>query len=164
MPHRLVSPERTSIDAKPSTVKFANDRVPTPGSIAKSQAWLPGLLAVVLVLIVYTWLASIGTWTDWPSNSTYYDKLAVAFRHGQLWLDLKPTALLAAESIRSGRRKGAPFLSDAAVSGPVLLVLWARPALATDCQVAPSVQSQISSLYLRSPVAHSSSCRCWPSE
>jgi len=103
-----------------------------PSPSPRRQAWLTGLPAVVLVLIVYTWLASIGTWTDWPSNSTYYDRLATAFRHGHLWLDLKPDAALLAlpNPYDPEARRGLPFLSDASLfRGRYYLYFGPVPAL-----------------------------------
>lgn len=50
----------------------------------------------VLVLIVYVWLISVGTWTHWPTRWNSYDSLATSFRHGRLDLEMVPdTALLA---------------------------------------------------------------------
>jgi hypothetical protein len=83
------------------------------------------------------------------------DKLAVAFRHGQLWLDLKPGAALLALPIRTSGSKGLPFL-DASLS--VLLVLWARSAWPTDCEAIHPITIADQFLVFSFTAAHSS-CR-----
>jgi hypothetical protein len=52
--------------------------------------------SILLVLAVYVFFISSGTWTKWPETSRYYDDLASAFEAGQLNLNIQPsTALLA---------------------------------------------------------------------
>ncbi len=72
------------------------------------------VLCNVFVLVAYVWLISIGTWTKWPTLTTYYDQLATAFRHGSLSLEAKPDpALLAlADPYDPASRKGIPFPTD----------------------------------------------------
>ncbi len=50
----------------------------------------------LLVLGLYLFFASAGTWSIWPEYSRYYDDLATAFRAGHLYLGIQPsTAFLA---------------------------------------------------------------------
>ncbi len=96
------------------------------------QAFWIALPAIIIVLVAYTWLVSIGTWNRWPSGSTYYDQLASAFSHGHLWLDRKPDATLLAltDPYDPDRRKGLPFLSDASLyNGRYYLYFGPVPAL-----------------------------------
>jgi hypothetical protein len=61
-------------------------------TVVRASAWL----AVVIVLVVYVWIASAGTWTRWPAYGSYYQDLADGFRKGQLALATKPDPRLLA--------------------------------------------------------------------
>lgn len=54
------------------------------------------LLTDALVLTVYVWLISVGTWIHWPTHGFAYDALASAFRRGQLALEAAPDPALLA--------------------------------------------------------------------
>jgi uncharacterized membrane protein YbaN (DUF454 family) len=47
-----------------------------------------------LILILYIWLASSGTWTKWNSPTNYYASLANGFKNGTLAVDKKPSQQL----------------------------------------------------------------------
>jgi hypothetical protein len=52
--------------------------------------------AGLLVLLAYLFFVSVGRWTQWPTTTNYYDRLATAFRGGHLYLpDTPKPALLA---------------------------------------------------------------------
>src|SRR5512138_3165578 len=71
---------------------------------AASPAGRPRLLTIILiavasdalVIILYLWLTTVGTWTHWPGGWQVYDALAASFRHGQLALAEKPDPALLA--------------------------------------------------------------------
>ena len=44
-------------------------------------------LCDLVVLTLYVWLISVGTWTHWPTRWYSYDALATSFSRGRLWLD-----------------------------------------------------------------------------
>ena len=52
------------------------------------QPWL----VVLAALALYLFFATAGTWTEWPGTSQSYDDLAMAFRRGDLDLDMEPPA------------------------------------------------------------------------
>ena len=53
-------------------------------------------IAGAIVLLAYLYFSSIGTWTDLPPSTDYYDRLASAFRAGHLYVSERPgPALLA---------------------------------------------------------------------
>ncbi len=53
-------------------------------------------LIELLVMAVYVWFISVGTWTNWPGSTKYYDMLATSFQHGQLSLQMQPDPALLA--------------------------------------------------------------------
>jgi hypothetical protein len=92
-------------------VRFGIDRVrsfldkyPITSGILKNQklADLSGwyrnykftLPAVVLVILIYIWFVSAGTWTTWISPTRYYADLARGFQRGVLHLPTRPDPLL----------------------------------------------------------------------
>ena len=52
--------------------------------------------SMLLVIIVYVWLISFGSWFNWPATSNYYDQLATAFEHRSLSIETKPSRALLA--------------------------------------------------------------------
>lgn len=98
-----------------------------PGS--RGLALLPGTL---LVLVVYVWLVSAGTWTDWQAGSSYYDQLSEGFRSGHLWLNAKPDpALLALPNpYDPAARAGLSYIPDASLyQGRYYLYFGPTPAI-----------------------------------
>ncbi len=80
-----------------------------------------GILPVLLVVLVdamlitlYVWLVSVGTWVHWPGRWQVYDALATSFSHGQLSLSERPNpSLLAlADPYDPAARAGIPFPQD----------------------------------------------------
>lgn len=74
-------------------------------------------LACVVVILIYIWFISAGTWRNWPRTSNYYSLLAESFQNGQLSLQEKPDpALLALPNPYDPKaRKAVPFISDASL-------------------------------------------------
>jgi hypothetical protein len=59
------------------------------------RLYLPAFLLFSLIVIVFVWFITFGTWTRLPSNaSAYYNSLSAAFSHGRLFLDLQPSQAL----------------------------------------------------------------------
>ena len=84
------------------------------------------------IIIVYIWFISIGLWTSWPNETSYYDLLASAFSHGQLAVDVQPDpALLIMENVyEPGNREGIPLLWDASLYKGKYYLYWGpAPAL-----------------------------------
>ena len=51
---------------------------------------------MLLVITVYVWLISFGSWFKWPATDNYYDQLATAFEHRSLSIETKPNRALLA--------------------------------------------------------------------
>ncbi len=78
---------------------------------------LPVLLIIsadALVITLYVWLVSVGTWIHWPGEWHVYDDLAAAFRHGELAVAERPDpALLALPNpYDPAARAGIPYPRD----------------------------------------------------
>ena len=52
--------------------------------------------SMLVVITVYVWLISFGSWIKWPATSNYYDQLATAFEHRNLSIETKPSRALLA--------------------------------------------------------------------
>lgn len=84
------------------------------------------------IIILYIWFISAGLWTSWPNETSYYDLLATAFRHGQLAVDVQPDpALLTMENVyEPANREGIPMLWDASLYNGKYYLYWGpAPAL-----------------------------------
>ncbi len=84
------------------------------------------------IIIVYIWFISIGLWTSWPNETSYYDLLAVAFSRGHLAVDIQPDpALLTMENVyEPSNREGIPMLWDASLYKGKYYLYWGpAPAL-----------------------------------
>ncbi len=90
------------------------------------------LLADLVILVVYVWFISVGSWTQWPTVRTYLDQLATAFAHGHTWLDASPDpALLALPNpYNPTQRQGVPYPLDVSLyQGRFYLYFGPTPAL-----------------------------------
>ncbi len=78
------------------------------------RVYLSSAILGSVIVLIYIWIISIGTWTIWPATTNYYDLLAKGFSHGQLSLEEKPDpALLAlADPYNPDNREGIPVLWD----------------------------------------------------
>lgn len=84
------------------------------------------------IIIIYIWFVSIGLWTTWPNETSYYDLLATAFAHGQIALETQPDpALLTLENLyEPDNREGIPVLWDASLYKGKYYLYWGpTPAL-----------------------------------
>ncbi len=104
----------------------------SPSPTSRRSSLLPALLPLAIVLVVYVWLISVGTWTHWPGRWYSYDELATSFRQGRLFLPQKPDpALLALPNpYDPAARQGMSFLQDASLyNGRYYLYFGPVPAL-----------------------------------
>jgi hypothetical protein len=96
------------------------------------RRWLGVVLAAFVVLAIYVWFVSIGTWTTWRSGGSYYDQLATAFRDGHLWLERSPSPELLAlpNPYDPAARADVNFLPDASLyNGRYYLYFGPFPAV-----------------------------------
>ncbi len=115
----------------------------TAGVFGSRRVVLVASMSVLVVVVVYGWFASFGSWTNWPNlgYAPYYDQLATAFRHGQLALRMKPApALLAlANPYDASARAGFRYPLDVSLyhgkyylyfgPAPALLIVLIKPAI-----------------------------------
>ncbi len=62
-------------------------------SCRKTLIYLSASFIGIVVLIIYIWFISVGTWTNWPRTHDYkgyFDQLGIAFDHGKLYIQMKP--------------------------------------------------------------------------
>lgn len=88
----------------------------------------------IVIFLIYLWYTSTGTWNLSYNETSYYDLLASAFRHGQLALQIEPDpALLAFKDenlYQPSNREGIPVLWDATLYKGKYYLYWGpAPAL-----------------------------------
>ena len=96
------------------------------------QFYLAVCVVSGFVIVIYIWFISIGLWTSWPNETSYYDLLATAFSRGQLAVDVQPDpALLTMENVyEPSNREGIPMLWDATLYNGKYYLYWGpAPAL-----------------------------------
>ena len=94
-------------------------------------------LSILLVITVYIWFISFGSWLSWPfitSYNVYYDRLATAFQHGSLSLEINPGPRLLAlhdpYNPTARNSNNAPHPIDFSLyHGKFYLYFWPVPAL-----------------------------------
>jgi hypothetical protein len=111
----------------------------TGGRLISTEANTVLAAGIAVVVVFYLWLASVGSWNNWPSLTQTYDQLASGFLLGQLSLPEAPApALLALENpYRPSGRQGVSFPLDVSLYngrfylyfGPVPAVLLALAKL-----------------------------------
>lgn len=74
----------------------------------------PVVALIAIIVVLYVWFITVGTWTGWQERTAYYDELARAFVQGQTSLLVEPDArLMELEDPYSlAQRQGIPFLWD----------------------------------------------------
>jgi hypothetical protein len=88
--------------------------------------------SMLLVIIVYIWLISFGSWFIWPVTSNYYDQLATAFEYRSLSIETKPSRALLAlpDPYDPGARAGINYPKDFSLyNGKYYLYFGPVPAL-----------------------------------
>lgn len=96
------------------------------------KAYLFSAVLGGFITLIYIWIISIGTWTNWPETTNYYDLLAKAFNQGHLYLEENPDpALLAlADPYNPDNREGIPVLWDLTLYKGKYFLYWGPvPAL-----------------------------------
>lgn len=86
----------------------------------------------LVVIVVYIWFASSGSWTHWKPATRYYADLAIAFEHKQLYLITKPSPELLSLSnpYDPELRKGIRFPIDYSLYRGRYYIYWgAIPSL-----------------------------------
>ncbi len=88
--------------------------------------WLTALSALVVV-VIYIFFVSVGTWTKWPTTTDFYAQLARAFDHGQVSLLTKPDpSILALQNPYhyDELRKKATYIWDVSLFNGKYYIYW----------------------------------------
>ena len=80
-----------------------------------------------MVVLIYIFFISVGTWTKWPTTTDFYAELAKAFDHGQVSLLTKPDpSILALQNPYQydELRKKATYLWDVSLFNGKYYIYW----------------------------------------
>lgn len=104
----------------------------------------------VLVILVYVWFASSGSWTRWDSATRYYADLANAFEHGQLHLTTRPSSdlLNLSNPYDPEQRKGVAFPIDYALHDGKFYLYWGPVPALLLVLIDPFVPQRVGDLFL----------------
>jgi len=116
-----------------------------------------GFVAII-ILIIYIWIISVGTWTNWPKTSDYrgyFDQLGTAFGHGELYIQTKPASelLLLSNPYDPFARKAIPQpdtwnIWDLSLYNGKLYLYWGPIPALIIAVVKPFLSVEISDQYL----------------
>ncbi|NPV76165.1 MAG: hypothetical protein HPY59_07290 [Anaerolineae bacterium] len=102
--------------------------------LGRLKSILLSLAALAGIAVFYWWVVTSGQWTVWPTATSYYDKLADAFLHGQVSLLEKPSfellSLKDPYDLQERLESGASYPSDVSLYQGKFFVYWGpAPAL-----------------------------------
>ena len=83
--------------------QIQSERIKTFAAI--SHAW-------AVIILIYVWFITFGTFTEWRASTRYYSLLADAFNKGQLHVDVEPGAALLAADDPYNNEGRPPFDDD----------------------------------------------------
>jgi hypothetical protein len=96
--------------------------------IGQPRRWVvvAGLSIIALAIPVYLWIATVGFLDPWPASTSYYDRLADAFRSGRTSLLEGPDERLRAlpNPYDFDQRQGIPVLWDAVYYRGEYFLYW----------------------------------------
>lgn len=96
------------------------------------QSYWHTVVVAILVILVYIWFASSGTWTHWDSPTRYYAELAISFEEGNLYLRTEPNPELLnlPNPHDPSARQGIEYPADYSLYGGRYYLYWGPvPAL-----------------------------------
>jgi len=87
--HSVMRNIQTRLESQPSVsrLKSSQSFIDLSGFIRKYWITFP---ALIFVILIYVWLVSSGTWTNWVSPTQHYADLARGFQRGNLYLPIRP--------------------------------------------------------------------------
>lgn len=105
---------------------------------------------LVLVILVYIWFASFGSWTHWESATHHYADLALGFRQGNLFLPLQPNRKLLALSnpYDPAARQGISYPVDYSLYQGKYYLYWGPSPALLLLMIDPFVRGRVGDLYL----------------
>ena len=96
-------------------------------SLWNSRIYWLTVLSALVVLVIYVFFISVGTWTKWPTTTDFYAQLARALDHGQVSLLTKPDpSILALQNPYQydALRKKATYLWDVSLFNGKYYIYW----------------------------------------
>lgn len=105
---------------------------------------------VILVILVYVWFATSGSWTRWEPATRYYAELANSFKQGQLHLLNEPNAKLLSLSnpYDPDARQGVNYFIDYSLYNGKYYLYWGPVPALVLIAVDPFTRGRVADLYL----------------
>lgn len=105
---------------------------------------------VILVILVYVWFATSGSWTRWEPATRYYAELANSFKQGQLHLLDEPNAKLLSLSnpYDPDARQGVNYFIDYSLYNGKYYLYWGPVPALVLIAVDPFTRGRVADLYL----------------
>jgi hypothetical protein len=98
--------------------------------LRRLASWAPFLLGLLLVEVYFVFVVSAGTFTTWPTYTSYHDLQAEGFRAGHLHLAVEPPAALLRQADPFDPKHIRLWLYDASLYRGHLYLYWGPvPAL-----------------------------------
>lgn len=105
---------------------------------------------LILVILVYVWFASSGSWTRWEPATRYYAELANSFKQGQLHLLDEPNEKLLSLSnpYDPNVRQGVNYFIDYSLYKGKYYLYWGPVPALLLIAIDPFTQGRVADLYL----------------
>ncbi len=112
------------------------DRLPLPKALQQGNSqhvrnrliYVSAFFSSFVIIGIYVWFATAGTWIKWPAPSSYYDWLANSFVQGKVSLDVKvdPKLLTLPDpfDFASRTQNGVRYLWDASLYDGKYYLYW----------------------------------------
>jgi len=117
-----------------STTQSNLVRPSLPTTLGKIKGWIGFILLFLGIELLYVFFVSAGHWTNWPTETNYYDLLAESFIQGKAALPIEPSPLLAEldDPYTPAERPGIPVVYDASYFQGEYYLYWGpAPAAVT---------------------------------
>jgi hypothetical protein len=105
---------------------------------------------LILVILVYVWFASSGSWTRWEPATRYYAELATSFKHGHLHLLDEPNEKLLSLSnpYDPSARQGVNYFIDYSLYQGKYYLYWGPVPALLLIVIDPFTRGRVADLYL----------------
>jgi hypothetical protein len=105
---------------------------------------------VILVILVYIWFASSGSWTRWEPATRYYAELANSFKHRKLYLPDRPNSELLnlSNPYDPVERRGVKIFIDYSLYNGKYYLYWGPVPALLLMMVDPLTHGRVGDLYL----------------
>lgn len=105
---------------------------------------------LILVILVYIWFASSGSWTHWQPATRYYAELALSFEQGQLHLLSEPNEnlLRLSNPYDPNARQGVNYFIDYSLYNGKYYLYWGPVPALLLMVIDPFTRGRVADLYL----------------